>query len=248
MVKGFYTVALALIFTFAANSQTLDEVIQKNIEARGGVENWQAVKSLKMEGTYTSFSTPHPFTIHRKRPGFYRFEHFLSSKPVTCTFDGESAWWINPWYGETDATSIPAPDSLVTLREKEFDNVFWNYREKDIAVELLEKGDVDGQECYKLKVTHQNNVEETWYIDSASFLEIKMEGETYDFGRKVNLVMYFDDFRETGGVLMPYYVEQEFGTRHRVFEINAITTNPNIEDSIFTMPVTQAAPKDAENQ
>ena len=230
-----------------ADSPTLDEIIQKNFEARGGAENWQAVKSMKIAGDFTSFSVPRPYTMYRKRPDFYRIEYFLSTKQVTRTYDGEATWWINPWFETFDAGPIPSPDSLVTLREKEFENILWNYRKKKSQVELLGTGDVDGQACYRLKVTQENGSEETWYINSDTFLEIKMEGHTYTFSEKVELVIYFDDFRETGGIMLPYFVEQEFSTFHRVYEIEKIDINFEIDDSIFKIPAAEKTAEESEN-
>ena len=239
-------VLLTFLFLFvgASQAQTVDEIIQKNIEACGGSANWQAVESMKIEINYTSFSISRPFKIIRKRPDLYRFEHFVSSKPVTRTYDGEVAWWINPWFGSMDPLRTPSPDSLTTLREKNFESIFWNYQDHGRNVELLANTDVDGVDCYALKVTLENGDAETWYLDTDSYLAVKMEGDFYDFGAKVNLVMYIDDYREVNGILLPHFLEQEFGTFHRTFELSSIEINTEVDESIFAMPTPPASEPD----
>ncbi len=42
---------LIICCSFGATAQTSDEIIAKHITAIGGLENWNKLKSLKMEGT-----------------------------------------------------------------------------------------------------------------------------------------------------------------------------------------------------
>lgn len=215
----------------------LHEVIQKNIKARGGAANWQAVQTMKITGTYRAFSEPAPFTIWRKRPDKYRFDHAMLDRQVTTCYDGERAWWVNPLMGDEHASArvIPAENNhdKVTLREKIFEPVFWR---ADAQVELLGMGDVDGEPAYRLKVILPDSSEETWYIDAGSFLETKMEGDTYDFGRRVSMESYFSDYRETGGIKLPFRIEQEFGIRYRYYTIDTVEVNLAVDDAVFALP------------
>jgi len=47
-----YLIAMMAILTLslAASSQTADELIQKNIEAKGGLEKMKAIKTLRLTG------------------------------------------------------------------------------------------------------------------------------------------------------------------------------------------------------
>ncbi len=150
MLKGGMLLIIAT-WTFqntAAQTFTADEIIEKNIQAIGGSEKWAGIKNMKMTGTYTNYSDPEEFTIWRKRPDLYRFDCKRINLYTIHAFDGKKAWWINPLMGPPHDTprQIPSQDNLdlVTLRERFFDPVFWNYRAKGHLVELEGKEALDG--------------------------------------------------------------------------------------------------------
>jgi hypothetical protein len=224
----------------ATKELTVDGIIQKNIEARGGAANWAKVITLTMDGIYVSFSVPAPFKVWRRRPDLYRFDSTRINQFVVHAYDGQKAWWINPLMGppHDKPQIIPAEDNLdkVTLRERLFDPVFWNYAEKSHTVELEGKVIFDDKDCYKLKVTLADSSVEYWYLDAESFLDVGMTGDTYDFGIKVSLEAFFSDYQDVDGLKFPFLIETEYGTRYRSTEIENIQINTDIESSIFVMP------------
>ena len=220
--------------------ETADDVIHKNIKARGGADNWAKLNSLVMKGIYVSFSEPESFTIWRQRPDLYRFDSVRIRKTVIHAYDGEKAWWINPLFGPAfeKPQIIPSQNNLdkVTLRERFFEPVFWNYEDKSHQVELEGKEFFDDKDCYKLKVTLADSSVEYWYIDAETFLEVGMTGDTYDFGILNSLEMFFSDYRDVGGLKFPFLIESEYGQRYRSMEIENIEINPEIDPSVFVLP------------
>jgi outer membrane lipoprotein-sorting protein len=210
------------------------------MNARGGVQNWAKVKNITMEGIYVSFSEPEPFTIWHQRPDLYRFDSIRIKKTVIHAYDGQNAWWINPLMGPPFEKPgiIPSQNNLdkVTLRERFFEPVFWNYKDKSQQVELEGKEIFDDKDCYKLKVSLSDSTMEYWYIDAESFLEVGMTGDTYDFGVKNSLEKFFSDYREVDGLRFPFLIESEYGQRYRSMEIENIKINTEIDPSVFVMP------------
>ncbi|MFC2084904.1 hypothetical protein ACFLS9_07600 [Bacteroidota bacterium] len=219
---------------------TVDDVIQKNIEARGDVKKWDQVENLIMEGIYVNFSIPEPFKIWRQRPNLYRFDSKRLNQIVIHAYDGKKAWWINPLMGPPHDNPQPIPSEgnldKVTLRERFFEPVFWNYKEKSNQVELEGKENFDDKDCYKLKVTLADSTIEFWYIDAESFLENGMAGDTYDFGMKNSMEMFFSNYEDVDGLKFPFLIESEYGQRYRSLEIENIEINIKIESSVFVMP------------
>lgn len=223
-----------------AQMLTVDEIIQKNIAARGGAEKWAKVKTFTMEGIYVSFSDPEPFKIWRQRPALYRFDSKRIGQIVIHGYDGEKVWWINPLMGPPHDKPQPIPSEgnldKVTLRERFFEPVLWNYREKSHRVELEGKEELDGKDSYKLKVTLADSTVEFWYIDTELFLENGMTGVTYDFGLKNDLEMFFGNYADVQGLKFPFLIESEYGQRYRSYEIGKIEINTEIAPSVFMMP------------
>ena len=227
------------VFSFSQDL-TVDEIISKNIEARGGSDNWSKVETIKTTGIYVNFSIPEKFVLLRKKPNLYRFETNRINKFTIHAFDGKKCWWVNPLMGEQFAKPSFIPDAnnldKVTLRERFFEPVFWNYKTKGNKVELLGKEDLDGDEVYKIKVTLADKSEELWFINAETFLEVSMKGQTYDFGVPNSLTMFFSDYQEINGVQLPYLIESEYGIRYRSMEIEKIEINENVSDKDFVKP------------
>ena len=233
-------VLMAFSASALAQGLTVDEIIKRNIAARGGASKWANLRTVKLTGTYVNFSDPTPFTIWRQRPDLYRFDTNRVEMEVIHAYDGEKAWWVNPLLGPPNDKPgpIPAKNNFdkVTLRERFFEPIFWYHNKKGIQVELAGKEDVDGVDSYKLEVTLPDSSVEFWYIDSQTFLENKMTGDTYDFGRKCELEVFFSDYRDVDGVKMPFLVESEYFIRYRSMEIDRIEINAAFDPAVFTMP------------
>ena len=56
----------------------VDEIIAKHVQARGGQENWQAVETMRMTGSFTAFSKIAPFTLQRKRDDRYHLDTMMN--------------------------------------------------------------------------------------------------------------------------------------------------------------------------
>ncbi|MBN2415177.1 hypothetical protein JXO52_05020 [bacterium] len=233
--------ALLAAGTAAAQDLTADDVIAKNIEASGGAEAWAKVKTIRMSGTYVNFSDPEKFIMWRARPNLYRFDCKRINYYTVHAYDGKQAWWVNglvdPQFEKPGP--IPSQGNLdkVTLRERFFEPVFWNYKEKGNSVELTGREDLDGDDVYVLNVTLADGSAETWYINAETFLAAAMTGFTYDFGRRCKLDAFFSDYRKVDGIVLPYLIESEYLIRYRSMEIENIEINADDFDmGVFVMP------------
>ena len=69
------TFALSLLaVAAAAHAQTVDEIVAKNLQAKGGAEKWQSVKTVKMTGKIAAQGQEMPLTVYAKRPNLNRQE------------------------------------------------------------------------------------------------------------------------------------------------------------------------------
>ncbi len=220
-----------------AAAMTVDEVIAKHVEARGGLDAWARIDSLKATGSFTAFSKISPFTLHRDRDEKYHLDHVLDDKRVTIGYDGETAWWINPWYEVPWAQKMTGQDLKVFMQEVDFASPFLHYQDKGYQVELLGEGDLDGQKALKVQLTRPDASVETWYLDPETFLELGYDAEGSDFGEPAPQRAFIEDFRRVDGVMIPHFIEKQWYTRDRIMEIDKIETNLEIDDALFHMPL-----------
>ncbi len=221
----------------SAAALSVDEVIAKHVEARGGLEAWGKIDSLKATGSFTGFSKVAPFTLHRERGEKYHLDHVLDGKQMTIGYDGETAWWINLWYQVPWAQKIAGQDLKVFMQDVDFESPFFHYQDKGYKVELLGDGDLDGEKALKLQLTRRDQSVETWYLDPETYLELGYDAEGSDFGREAPQRAFFEDFREIEGVMIPHFIEKQWYTRDRIMEIEQIEINLEIDDELFRFPL-----------
>ncbi len=65
---------------------------------------------------------------------------------------------------------------------------------------------------------------------------MSMTGITYDFGAPNPVETFFSEYREVGGLVMPYLIESEYGIRYRVYQVDTIELNPQINSTEFKLP------------
>jgi len=218
---------------------TLDEVVAKYAAARGGLERWQAVSSLEMTGIYASFSEEAPFTLRRQRPNLYRFESAMVKKPTVLAHDGRDPWLHYPMYEIMKPVKAEDPLTVLIAQDAEFEPALIRAREKGHKVELDGRGDVDGQETVRLKVTRADGWEETWHLDPKTWLEVAVDSKTFDYtqrGEAMKQRAFFSDFRTVDGLVIPHRVEKEYGARLSVLTVDKVRLNPPLDEASFKMP------------
>ncbi len=213
-----------------------EEIIQKHIQARGGLENWEKIENLQMSGSFTAFSQPKPFTLAMARGNRLYFEHHLGKFENTIGCDGQQYWWITPLLGYDAAAILPEAARPVARQYTEFGTPFFHYKERGIQVEYKGLGEKPGQEGHVFQLTYKDGWEETWVLDKDTFLEVLRISKGFDVGDVVDQQTWFSDFRKVGDVMLPHLLETEFRTRHRVMEITKVSLNQPSDPNLFKMP------------
>jgi outer membrane lipoprotein-sorting protein len=222
--------------TARAAGMSTDEVLEKYRAAIGGAERWRAVTSMEWQGTETTFSVPAPFTLTRARPNLYRFERTMMKQPVLIVSNGETVWWNNPLMGAAWPVTIPAPESDIIRREAEFDVPLFDPAARGHRVEFAGREDLDGVQSYKLKVVLKDGSEETWFLDPDSFLPLARFAPTAEYGQVMEKQTWFSDYRKVKGLVLPHRMDQEFGTRYELLQLEKVRVNFDVDEALFRMP------------
>ncbi|MFP5284314.1 MAG: PQQ-binding-like beta-propeller repeat protein [Thermoanaerobaculia bacterium] len=225
----------------ATPTLALDEIVARYEAARGGRERWRALRSIEMEGTFTSFSEEAAFTLRRKRPNLYRFDSRMIQKEMILAQDAQGPWWLYPLYGIDSPAKMEEPPVVVmTARDAEIEPALLGYREKGHKVVLAGRGEVNGQETLRLELTRSNGWVETWHLDPRTYLEVAVDSKVFDYSQlpqEMQERAYLSDFRTVDGLVIPYRIEKEYGARHTVTRVEKVRVNPEVEDRVFAMPV-----------
>ncbi|HEV2851428.1 MAG TPA: outer membrane lipoprotein-sorting protein [Thermoanaerobaculia bacterium] len=240
--KTFACLLVAGLAGAAVQAQTADELIEKNLQATGGRQKIEAVKSIRMTGKMVAPQGMEiPMTMEFKEPGKLRSEATFQGMTMIQAFDGKDGWSINPMLGKKDPEKMSADDVKQAEEQLDSFNLFTKYKEKGHTIEYVGKEDLEGTPAYKLKLTRKNGDVSYIYLDAESYLMVKMNGKTKIQGQELESDTTVGDYKAVDGVLYPHSIESQLKGMPGKMTItfSKIEVNPTLDDSRFAMPAVE---------
>ena len=236
--------ALMAVIALAAGSAralNVDELIARNIEARGGLEKLHAIQTLRVEGTRTRLGGGFemPFVEIRKRPGSIRSEATMQGLTMIRAYDGKEGWAVQPFRGRKDPEKLPADAAKQMAYDADLDGPLVDYKEKGNRVDYLGTEDVDGTEAHKLKVTRSTGDVDYVYLDPDYYLEIRRLSQHRVRGTESEVETDYGAYERVNGVYFPFSIESgapgstEKGQKTNVTKAEA---NVAVDDALFRFP------------
>jgi outer membrane lipoprotein-sorting protein len=255
-------------------SLTAAQIADKNIAARGGLQAWRNVQALTLSGKLaaggnqratvaTTARRPNqvmlpprpaeevqlPFVMELKRPRKMRFELQFNGATAVQVFDGTNGWKLRPFLNRNLVESYTSDELKIAGMQPDLDGPLIDYAAKGtiVALEGIEK--VEERDTYKLKLTMRDGHTVHVWIDTATFLETKIEGQPRRLdGVNHPVEVYFRDYRPVGGLQIPYMLEtkvlpvsQANGPRQPSIPsektvVDKVEVNPTLGDLAFSKP------------
>lgn len=221
-----------ILFTSAAQAQTADEIINKHIEAIGGKEKLNQVKSLYTESSMEVMGNQAPIVEWLLEGKGYKSEtEFNGSKIISC-FTDKGGWTINPMAGATAAQAMTEEIYKAGKDQIYVGGALLNYAAKGNKAELMGKEDNN----YKIKVA-SGNIETIYFIDASSYYITKATSKGEMMGQTVEVSITFSDHKKTEfGIVLPYSRVTDFGSFTISAKVNKVEVNKEIDPKIFEMP------------
>ena len=220
-------------------SQTADELIAKNIQARGGMEKMKAIKTMRITG---KFEGGGGFTAsvgqENQRPNLLRETFMLQGMTAVQAYDGSAGWQIQPFGGKKDPELMGEDDVRDLLLDADFDGPLVDYKEKGSTVEYMGHDVVDGDDALRLKVTLKNGDIIYDYLDPDTFIEIRREIQQFIRGSVRDRVVGLGSYKPVAGVMYPFSISQ--GPKNHPDEqtttIQKMEANVTIDPADFNLP------------
>jgi hypothetical protein len=241
-MRAWYPVAAGFCLLCAlAGAQTADELVVKNLAAKGGIEKIKAIKSLRTTG---KMETPGQVIAligeERKAPDQVRSTLTLQGMTQIEAYDGSTGWRISPFRGRRDPELLGEDELRGLVEEADFYGPLVDYQQKGNTVAYLGHATVDGDDAYRLKVTLKNGDFIYYYLDPETYLEIRTEKHEFIRGSVRETVENLGSYKLVNGVYFPYSLEQGPKTNSsddlNKITIEKIEANAEIPDSKFKMP------------
>ena len=238
--------AAALLLPAVSSSQTVEAIIAKNAQARGGMEKLRAIKTLRITARLSQGSFRATYVQENKRGDKVREETIIQGMAQVQAYDGRSAWQINPFGGRKDPELMSVDDTKQLILDSDLEGFLIDYKEKGHQAELIGHDSVEGTDCYKIKVTLKDGDIRYYYLDADSYLEIKIETQSTVRGAVVYTDTMLGDYEQVDGVYFPFSIEagetNSPSDQHIRLTVEKVEINPNLEDNRFSVPAAPAKP------
>jgi hypothetical protein len=227
---------------FAQNKgpPTVDELVAKNIEAKGGATAVHDLQTLRLTGKMLvqEGQIQLAFTQIKKRPDEARTEASLQGMTQVEAYDGKDGWKVSPFFGRRDPERMSADDVKALVEDTEMDGPLADWQAKGNTVEYLGTEDVDGTPAHKLKVTRKNGDVSFVYLDPDHFLEIRVLTQRTRHGAYEEVETDLGDYEKAGGVFVPTSIEfgRKGGPDKQRIIIDKVEANVPVDDTIFHFP------------
>jgi hypothetical protein len=221
---------------------TLETLVAKNVEAKGGADAIKALQSLRLSGKMLVNEGQIEFTYTqiKKRPGEVRTELTLQGMTVIQAYDGKEGWKVSPFQGRKDPEKMSADDTKSLMEDAEIDGPLVDWKAKGSTVEYIGTEDVDGTMAHKLKVVRKNGDVNFVYLDPDHFLEIRVLTQRVEQGAQVEVETDLGDYEKINGVFIPF--SEEAGRKgspdKQKIIIEKAEPNVPVDDAVFHFPAT----------
>jgi hypothetical protein len=222
----------------ATAAQALDDVIAKNVAARGGMDRWQKVTTIRITGVVNSGGTEIVTLQENKRPAKIRSEFTIQGMTGVQAWDGGTGWQLMPFGGRRDPELVSAEDLKSLIEDADIEGPLVNWREKGHKVEYLGIESVDGTDAHKIRVTRKNGDFAYFYLDAEHYLEIRIENVRKVRGAEVESRTDIGNYETVDGLVIPFLFEsgQKGNPSTQKLRVTKVEVNVPIEDSRFAFP------------
>ncbi len=241
---------IILILLFIAitlkSNETVESVIQKHNQARGGIEKIAKIQNwiFKSESVNKLMNMSSLATTYYKSNKF-KVVLAINKQSSTTAYDGKVLWTIDPKANSNKPTIIPkqAEQNYLAQMSQQRDVITIGPLQDYVlrgAKPSLEKDEfIDGKQYYRIKMTLSDGDISLW-LNKLDLMIYRVETFVKVKEKLEKIYIILSDYRKIDGMQLPYKIETFFGKQiFSVVNIKEIKSNPIIDDKVFKFPTSK---------
>lgn len=248
MKKIFITICLSILCV-TIFAQTPEDIIEKYIKNMGGLEQWKAVKNIRMKRS-NSFREGENFVsiisvIPQKA---LRYETVLETgqSQMIYGFYDQKGWRVNAplaEFGKLQVMDMAQDDVSFYKIQTDFLFGLADYKAKGSVLTYEGTRGVDGVDCYFLRMATNDSRIIKYYISTITHDLLLIKGEIPILGisslRKVEVEL--SDYKTVNGLKFPF--KMSFSSdgftngQKNYYKTEEVLVNTNLDLSIFQKPL-----------
>jgi hypothetical protein len=229
---------LALVLAQYTKGQSVDDIINQYIAARGGRDHLTSIKSIYLEGTREFMGNEVQLKETRVDGKLYRVDFALGNNTGYSIITPDKGWTYFPMRS-TQAVEIPADRLKMLQGQLDIAGPLVDYQEKGYKATLLGQDTVNGKEAWMIHLTDSLGKDLTFYIDTTSHLLVKKIQVVASRGRRDNeepreIITDYGDYKDFGGVLFAQTITTEgSGMGAGAMYFDTIKLNQPVDEKLY---------------
>jgi len=213
-------------------TQSVDQIVQKNIEAKGGLERLKAIQTMKQTATLSMQGTDGAVTMYSKRPNMTRQEISINGQLVVSGFDGLTPWILNPNVSPK-AVVVTGPQAAHIRQQSNFDSQLMDYKGLGITPAMNGFEMLGDRRVVHVRLTSADGQRSDLYLDAETWLDVKLSTQA----GQMRLDQEISDYREHDGIKLPFLIRTlTNGVLQSELKVQNVDFNVKLDDALFKVP------------
>lgn len=238
MLKKIIAFVCIALFLYGC-AETAESVLNRSVEAAGGKEKYNEMKTMKIDIKLTVMGMELPMKMFTKDKVKMRMEMSIMGQNMITVVTDKSGW-----ISQNGAISDIPADQLEGARQQfktqggGMNSDLMNWKEMGYSLELVDEDEVEveGSPAYKIKMTKEGN-ETFQYIDKATFLATKISTKADIQGNDMEIEVLMKDYKEVSGLKIPHLMKIKSGGQDMGQAIiESVKINEPVDDKLFEKP------------
>ena len=253
----------ALIAQDADEIWTLEKVLQRHAQAHGDAALRQNLKSIRIRGHIVSPQGNYDMVLIKKRPQLARMTLFLpEGLRKVRAYDGDLVWEMVDQYDaalEPEKQVLPPDEAQIFIRDSRFLGHLLESETSGLKLEFVGRSYVNPREellhspsasgtesdkaslkesieCFHLRDASSDKSRIEFFLDTETFLEVKIISQKWDGETWQNYEHYLSDYRDLGPIQGAFRVDTYHnGNFHSGLRVDAVNFNIGIYSEYFSL-------------
>jgi outer membrane lipoprotein-sorting protein len=222
----------------ASAMPTVDQILDKYVQALGGKAALEKITSTTSKGTFEipTFGASGSAEMWEKAPNKAALKLDIPGFGVVQEgFNGTVAWSQDPQSGLREKTGAE-------LEATKIDADFYKpLKLKQLYPKITVKGKdkIGDKDAYVLEATPAQGSTETWYFDATSGLLARLDIERESPQGKISVQVFQEDYKDVDGIKVPHTVRQVSSAFTLNIKLDEVKHNVALDDAKFNKPAAQ---------
>lgn len=237
LIKHLSFAVVGLLMSAMSFAQTADEIVAKHIAAIGGAENWKKINNMRQEATLSVQGMDIPVVITAVHNKATKQEYTVMGMTGYSIITSEGGWNFNPMQGQTKPEPITQDELKYGKDNLDLQGDFVDYKAKGHSIQLMDKEDIEGVECLKIKLTRKSGNESIFFFDPKTYYIVRTSSKMSANGQEVESVVNMSNYQKLPeGIVIAYTIEST--AVPAPITVTKVIVNGKIDEAVFKV-VTQ---------